>query len=34
VQGGTEIYVGIKAELGEPDPARPNEGRLHFKVEW
>lgn len=26
--------MGVKTELGEPDPARPNEGRLHFQVEW
>ena len=26
--------MGVKAELGEPDPARPDEGRLHFQVEW
>ena len=24
----------LVAELVEPDPTRPNEGRLHFQVEW
>ncbi|XP_065915878.1 exosome complex component RRP42-like [Dysidea avara] len=31
--GGSDVLVGVKAELVEPDPTRPNEGRLHFQVE-
>jgi len=26
--------VGVKAELGEPLPERPNQGRLEFFVDW
>lgn len=26
--------VGVKAELGTPDPSQPNSGRLEFFVDW
>lgn len=28
------MLVGVKAELGEPLPDRPNEGRMEFFVDW
>jgi len=31
--GGTDVIVGVKAELGVPDEARPSAGRLMFSVE-
>ena len=29
----TDVLVGVKAELGEPHPDRPNEGRLEVFVD-
>lgn len=26
--------VGVKAELGTPDPAKPDAGRIEFFVDW
>ena len=26
--------VGVKAELGAPDPTQPNAGRIEFFVDW
>ena len=26
--------VGVKAELGTPDPSQPNAGRIEFFVDW
>ena len=34
MQANTDVLVGIKAELGEPAPDRPTEGRLEFFVDW
>ncbi|XP_078689014.1 exosome complex component RRP42-like [Branchiostoma floridae x Branchiostoma belcheri] len=31
--GNTDILVGVKAEMGEPDPGRPKEGKLEFFVD-
>lgn len=31
--GGTEVLVGVKCEIGAPDDARPNDGRVVFSVE-
>ena len=31
---GSEVLVGIKMEIGEPFPERPNEGRIVCHVEW
>lgn len=31
---GTDILVGIKVELGEPDSNIPDEGRLLVNVQW
>jgi hypothetical protein len=30
----TDIIVGIKVEVGEPDPNTPNWGRFQVSVEW
>jgi exosome complex component RRP42 len=32
--GNTEILVGIKAEIGEPDLDFPNKGRIEVNVKW
>eukprot|EP00029_Vermamoeba_vermiformis_P013882 TRINITY_DN8823_c0_g1_i1.p1 TRINITY_DN8823_c0_g1~~TRINITY_DN8823_c0_g1_i1.p1 ORF type:complete len:295 (+),score=59.47 TRINITY_DN8823_c0_g1_i1:74-958(+) len=29
----TDVLVGVKAELGDPDPQFPNQGRVHVSVE-
>lgn len=31
---GTDVLVGIKAELEQPSSERPNEGRVEVSVEW
>jgi exosome complex component RRP42 len=31
--GGTDVIVGVKAEIGAPDGDRPDAGRLQFSVE-
>lgn len=33
-QGHTAVLVGIKADIGKPRPAVPNEGYLEFFVDW
>jgi exosome complex RNA-binding protein Rrp42 (RNase PH superfamily) len=30
----TDIVVGVKVEVGEPDPLTPQWGRLQINVEW
>ncbi|PIK58092.1 hypothetical protein BSL78_05006 [Apostichopus japonicus] len=30
----TEVIVGVKAEMGNPSPSHPNEGRLEFMVDF
>lgn len=34
VQGGNCAVIGVKAELGVPDPSSPNAGKLEFFVDW
>lgn len=34
LQDRTSIIVGVKAELGPPDPMTPNAGRIQFFVDW
>ena len=34
LKSNTDVLVGVKAELGEPAPDRPKEGRLEFFVDW
>uniref|UniRef100_H2ZE95 Exosome component 7 n=1 Tax=Ciona savignyi TaxID=51511 RepID=H2ZE95_CIOSA len=31
--GNTEVMVGVKVELGTPDPHSPNDGLIHFHVD-
>nr|XP_002127184.1 exosome complex component RRP42-like [Ciona intestinalis] len=31
--GSSELLVGVKVELGSPDPKAPNEGLIHFHVD-
>jgi exosome complex component RRP42 len=31
---GTDVLVGVKAELEQPSLSRPNEGRVEVSVEW
>ena len=33
-QEKTSAVVGVKAEIGTPDPATPNTGRIEFFVDW
>lgn len=30
----TDVLVGVKVEIGEPDPDFPDQGRLEVHVEW
>ncbi len=30
----TDILVGVKVDIGEVDPQRPNLGRIEFSVDW
>jgi len=30
----TDVLVGIKVEIGDPDPDFPEQGRLEVQVEW
>lgn len=32
-QGNTTVIAAVKAELGEPEPLRPNEGLMQFSLE-
>lgn len=34
LKANTEILVGIKVELEEPKPEKPDTGRLEFFVDW
>lgn len=34
VLSDTDVLVGVKAELAEPDAATPAAGRIHVSVEW
>lgn len=34
VLADTDVLVGVKAELGEPEAAAPSSGRVHVSVEW
>ena len=34
VQKNTSAVVGVKAELGAPDPTTPNAGKIEFFVDW
>lgn len=34
LQGGNCAVIGVKAELGVPDPSSPNAGKLEFFVDW
>jgi exosome complex component RRP42 len=31
--GSTDVVVGVKVEVGSPDPATPDQGHLHVSVE-
>lgn len=33
-QSTTDVLVGVKVEIGEPEPTRPDEGVIHFFVDW
>lgn len=32
-QGSTDVLVGVKAEIGEPDLQKPNAGRIEVSVD-
>lgn len=32
--GDSDVLVGIKVEIGEVDPLKPNQGRIVCNVEW
>ena len=34
LQDQTSIAVGVKAEIGVPDPVAPHRGRVDFFVDW
>lgn len=34
LQERTSAIIGVKAELGDPRPSTPDEGRLEFHVDW
>lgn len=34
LQENTSAVVGVKAELGAPDPTQPKAGRIEFFVDW
>ena len=33
-QSNTDVLIGVKAEIGEPEPQAPNMGLVHFYVNW
>ena len=34
IQEGSSAVIGVKAELGTPDPTSPDAGKIEFFVDW
>ena len=33
-QANTDVMVGVKGEISEPDQKKPKHGKLNFYVDW